>query len=457
MDNSFRNSGIQSGEGPKSSNSTLQPITREFLREFYKAYPIDPFNEEVTQLRSNINSHIDQLMSTYSQIDFSKREASTIAPPKHMDHNMYINRWQCEEIVNVVKKLMDVSGKSKLSSEKLEKLADSAERTRDMFLAFQNHQRDHVNRLVAEFLPNDFRVSLLQGARERKEKRYADQVDQLIQQGGSLKEKYDLLWQQQWERRQSLADLGAASGMWKVIIKYVAGCPEVLLDFARQINAPIGPTEEMRILYGPHLYELTRISCNINVLGQVMLLIGTSGNPTVDLKKSFDVMENAVSLYSDAAKEYLSFMEIIVEKSPIFVSADAIASAASKSNPGDIYPYEEFLLAARDSRKITAEVEGFDADSETEFLLYYEIAANRDVKFGVEASNGKELVSLDTVCQRGTHEMGCVKVSKPSCVFIFDNLYSRITKKSIRYRYAFLEQNAELPKWIKELKDAGFF
>lgn len=37
------------------------------------------------------------------------------------------------------------------------------------------------------------------------------EVDNLIKNGGSIKEKYNLLWKQQMDRRKTLAQLGSAS------------------------------------------------------------------------------------------------------------------------------------------------------------------------------------------------------------------------------------------------------
>ncbi len=38
--------------------------------------------------------------------------------------------------------------------------------------------------------------------------------------------------------------------------RMLAGIPQVLLDFAKEINAKLGPMEEQRIKYGPDLYGI---------------------------------------------------------------------------------------------------------------------------------------------------------------------------------------------------------
>jgi hypothetical protein len=44
-------------------------------------------------------------------------------------------------------------------------------------------------------------------------------VEELVRKGGSIRQRYDLYLQQQWERRQALVQLGEASGMFRYIIK----------------------------------------------------------------------------------------------------------------------------------------------------------------------------------------------------------------------------------------------
>lgn len=51
------------------------------------------------------------------------------------------------------------------------------------------------------------------------EAKYKKQVDDLVRKGGSIRSKYELYLQQQWERRQALVQLGECSGMYKMVIK----------------------------------------------------------------------------------------------------------------------------------------------------------------------------------------------------------------------------------------------
>jgi hypothetical protein len=53
--------------------------------------------------------------------------------------------------------------------------------------------------------------------------------------------------------------------MFRVLVTYLAGVPQVLLDFVRQINDHNGPMEEQRARYGPPLYELTSFVNHIRI------------------------------------------------------------------------------------------------------------------------------------------------------------------------------------------------
>lgn len=48
--------------------------------------------------------------------------------------------------------------------------------------------------------------------------------------------------------------------------RLLAGIPQVLLDFAKQINAKQGPMEEQRIKYGPDFYKVTTLGIRLVVL-----------------------------------------------------------------------------------------------------------------------------------------------------------------------------------------------
>ncbi|KAA8493768.1 hypothetical protein FVE85_4905 [Porphyridium purpureum] len=430
----------------------LQPITREFLREFYEDFPIDPMGEEVAMLAESAMHRAEQL-----GLASPPKDVLIDAPPKHMDHNMYMNRWQCDEIVDACAKLE--SAKEQLDVVKA--LGTKAAETGAKFKAFQDHQKAHVNRLVSEFLPNDFRVTMLNHQRAKKEARYEKELEDLKASDGSLKEQYGLLWKQQWERRQGLADLGTASGMWKAVVKYIGGVPEVLLDFAGQINAPLGPTEEMRILYGPHLYELTRISNAIHYLLRCVFQIQQQPDTAALCAGALGFAQRAVDVYSEQASKYLDFMTVIVEKSPVFVSSEKLAAVRSKSaNAGGTeQPFEQIIVAARMTERVPIDMPPeSEPDSADQVSLYYQVSADKDIKFAVQKTNDASwfVVKLKPACARGTHEIGKVALkSDVPLSLVFDNTYSYLTRKVVRYRYCIVNDGDPVPVWVAELQSAG--
>ena len=53
---------------------------------------------------------------------------------------------------------------------------------------------------VFTYMPQDFRGTLLKQQKDRSERRRQLEVDTLVSSGGSIKQKYALLWQQQMDR-----------------------------------------------------------------------------------------------------------------------------------------------------------------------------------------------------------------------------------------------------------------
>lgn len=53
---------------------------------------------------------------------------------------------------------------------------------------------------VMTYMPQDFRGTLIRQQRERSEKNKQAVIDALINSGGSIRDRYALLWKQQMER-----------------------------------------------------------------------------------------------------------------------------------------------------------------------------------------------------------------------------------------------------------------
>lgn len=54
--------------------------------------------------------------------------------------------------------------------------------------------------VVMTYMPQDFRGSLIRQQRERSERNKQAEVDALMNSGGSIHDRYALLWKQQMER-----------------------------------------------------------------------------------------------------------------------------------------------------------------------------------------------------------------------------------------------------------------
>ncbi len=73
---------------------------------------------------------------------------------------------------------------------------------------------------VEGFLPQDFRVTMMRYARDRKEKANSTEVEAFVAGGGSIEGKYKLLLTQQLQRRESLVQMANATGMWRALITW---------------------------------------------------------------------------------------------------------------------------------------------------------------------------------------------------------------------------------------------
>jgi hypothetical protein len=69
------------------------------------------------------------------------------------------------------------------------------------------------------FWLQDFRASLLEMKRSSQEARNKRAVQDLLKRGGTVRQKYELFLQQQWERREALVQMGNLSGVYKFAVK----------------------------------------------------------------------------------------------------------------------------------------------------------------------------------------------------------------------------------------------
>jgi len=162
-----------------------------------------------------------------------------------------------------------------------------------------------------------------------QKKRFAGEVDLLMSNGGTISEKYDLLWKQQMQRRESLVQLGNATGVWKALVKYLGGVPEVLLQFIRQSNDIEGPMEEMRLKYGPNLYRFNTFSNTIHILIKLFWKEEAYFQKTNTVPQTIELLNSCGKCYEAEVKKYFTFMKNLTESSPFFISPQEIAEMNS--------------------------------------------------------------------------------------------------------------------------------
>ncbi|KAJ8904529.1 hypothetical protein NDN08_001047 [Rhodosorus marinus] len=427
------------------TNSTLVPITREYLREFYKDFPIDELPDEFGEARKGMEGMCEKL-DVWDAVD---RDKLVVELPKHIDLNMYYNRWQCEEVASkaeIAKALAPTDLKDHLSI-----IISLAIESYDSYERFQKFQADKVNGILDEFLPDDWRKKVINSLRERKETKYKAAVETLLSNGGTLAEKYDLYWKQQFERRASLAALSTESGVKKFAIRMISGCPEVLLDFAREINSKNGPTEELRLKYGPNLYRQTAFANQAHLLVACILHIlqekdddcakqNTIATAVAQLKRGMEI-------YARESKKYIDFMINVTTQSPFFVTA-AEAQKSVSGNSAETSLEEVEIPKANGFKKM------IEVDSETSVLAFQFEAVNRDVTFQIRANSGEVVYGPETSSANGQMIEGLLlNLTCGSYSCVWDSRTSFISRKAkLRYRLGVFDSNVDTGDWARELR-----
>ncbi|XP_066368589.1 uncharacterized protein [Miscanthus floridulus] len=383
----------------------LAPITRTYLARYYDKYPLPPLPDATTDLAARLRALSADLAAV-----------APIAPGQHLSSTCkQLQQKSTPEDAEIVCTLDDIEAKLKDMLKKLEQ--------------FQLQKADNVFNTVMTYMPQDFRGTLIRQQRERSERNKQAEVDALVSAGGSIHDRYALLWKQQMERRVQLAQLGSATGVYKTLVRYLVGVPQVLLDFIRQINDDNGPMEEQRERYGPALYTLTKLVLAIRLYLHVSL--ARYGQRKIE-KDDIAVLQQAVVIYT---KEFLKFTEFIGEvfvNTPFFISAeDAGAMDARKSDE-----YKETIIPAGKTHEVILSVEALNSYIAWDFSLQ-QGALNMvlDIGFHVEHISPSGEKTLILPYRRYEADQGnfCT-VSLGSYKLVWDNSYSSFFKKILRYK-----------------------
>jgi hypothetical protein len=199
------------------------------------------------------------------------------------------------------------------------------------------------------------------------------------------------------ERRRQLAQLGSASGVYKTVVKYLVGVPEVLLDFVRQINDHHGPMEEQRQRYGPPLYQLTSMAIAIQIFLKLWW-------------RHFDEIK----------------LEIF-ENSPFLIPSEE-AGAAELNQSED---FKETVIPAGKTHEVRLTV-----DSVNSYIAWdFKLTSGKDVGFCLEliSQSGESCPIIPYQRHESNQGNFCTPIAG-IYKLVWDNSYSTFYKKSLRYK-----------------------
>ncbi|KAF2562533.1 hypothetical protein F2Q70_00013951 [Brassica cretica] len=459
-----------------ASTDGLVPITRVFLASYYDKYPFPPLSDDVSRLSSDMASLIQllTLQSPPSQGEASLIEEANQQPPHKIDENMWKNREQMEEILFLLQpSRWPVQLREPCTSEDVElsstlrHLKDNFDKALAAMISFQTKNSERVFSTVMTYMPQDFRGTLIRQQKERSERNKQAEVDALVSSGGTIRDTYALLWKQQMERRRQLAQLGSASGVYKTLVKYLVGVPQVLLDFVRQINDDDGPMEEQRQRYGPPLYTLTKMATAI----RVFLTLLWQRYDTFKLnKEQMNLLSEAAIVYTSEFERFVAFIRAsslcllicfgyvkivasmsvkaflssfrvslvvrntdmidVFANSPFFISADAAGILGSRENE----EYKEIIVQAGRTYEVSLMVESENSYIGWDFSLM-QGKISMDIGFSVEYISASGEKTLILPYRRYEADQGNFStLMAGNYKLVWDNSYSTFFKKTLRYK-----------------------
>ncbi|XP_040257026.1 uncharacterized protein [Aegilops tauschii subsp. strangulata] len=348
----------------------LVPITRDYLARYYDKYPLPPIPDGVTALAARLRALSAELAaaSPFSPEEEHLEQEASVVPAHKIDENMWKNREQMEEILFLLNKSRrPVALQQKSTPEDAEivsTLDDCETKLKEMLKKleqFQLKNADNVFNTVMTYMPQDFRGTLIRQQRERSERNKQAEVDAVVSAGGSIHDRYALLWKQQMDRRVQLAQLGSATGVYKTLVRYLVGVPQVLLDFIRQINDANGPMEVQRERYGPALYTLTKLVLAVRLY--LHLSLARFGQKKIG-KDDIAVLHQAVVIYTEEFGKFTTFIGEVFVNAPFFISAED-AGADSRKND----EYRETIIPAGKTHEVILSVEAVNSYIAWDFSL----------------------------------------------------------------------------------------
>eukprot|EP00850_Spirogloea_muscicola_P024099 SM000441S16123 [mRNA] locus=s441:16177:19803:- [translate_table: standard] len=413
-----------------TSTAGLVPITRQFLAKFYDQHPFDPLPPDVARLHARLQPLLDSLDALRSktpgddQLVVSKLD---VKAPHKIDENLWKNREQIEEIQYLCDKehwpaslAREDAPDMRRITDVLEKLKPTLQDALKIVADYQSYTGEKVFSMVITYMPQDFRGTLIKTQRTRSELRRQAEVDALVASGGTIAQKYALLWNQQMDRRRTLASLGSATGVYRTLVKYLVGVPQVLLDFVRQINDHNGPMEEQRDRYGPPLYELTEFVTRLRIF--LALWWAVFDEVSQNAVEYTQILEEGVTLYCAEFTRFTTTLRTIFENSPFLIPADDAAAV-------DDFKETTILNGLKHEVLLTVECEGCMVA--WDFKLTY----GKDVGFSVEFEDAQgNKMGMLPYQRLEFHQGNFYAPGVGSYRLVWDNSYSYINKKTVRYK-----------------------
>lgn len=417
-----------------ASTEGLMPITRAFLAQYYDKYPLTPVSEDVARLTSKLRYMSDDLIKELPLTEAESVLAQEVesATPHKIDQNMWKNREHIEEILYLMegshwpKMLQQQSTPEEIEiGATLRELKVKLQSTLKTIEQFHTKNSDNVFNTVMTYMPQDFRGKLIRQQRERSERNKQAAIDALVNAGGSIHDRFALLWGQQMERRRQLAQLGSATGVYKTLVTYLVGVPQVLLDFVKTINDDDGPMEEQRQRYGPSLYTLTDMAISI----RFYLLISWGRYETRKLQKDeFLVLKEAVHTYTSEMNRLAEFFGEVFANSPFFIKAE---DAGIGENSDD---YKETIIPVGKTHEVSLQVDSVNSYIGWDFSLI-QSKVTMDIGFSVEyiGPSGEKIMILPY--RRCGSDQGNFSTLMAGCYkLIWDNSYSTFFRKTLRFK-----------------------
>lgn len=453
----------------------LAPITRELLREHYKQYPMERPPARLDEVRVSVRAAYegvaglpwdaetdaigdgdgpgdgdgDELRAWRAELRRAA-QAAKVGDPRRIDEAMWRSRQQCEEIVAMASTgahlpsgaLPALLGAADGGEEdrakwagQCRRVAEAAEAIAARVREYQKGGMDRAERLARSWVPQDFRANVVKFKRDRMEARYGAEIDALMKGGGSIRDKYDLHWRHQMQRRQSLVDVGNATGAFRFVIKMIGGVPEEFLKFIRTMNDDNGPMEELRQTYGFILFFYYR---QLNVALMLLLLdyhALRSGPQSVRdalrpcLADHLELISESLDIVLLAFGAALDLMLVIFETSPFFVTKAEFDRLMAKQGMQTVVVKKDFdfsiRVAAGDVVRWYFKLESMDIGFSVDFV------AEADADASATAIAPQTLVKYARHTKDSAGELGVQAAG--TLVLKWDNSYSWLSTKKLTW------------------------